>query len=140
MRVTSIESSVNLTYQWLHELKDFGDFKDESQCYSVLRVIFHALRDKLPTEISSHLASQLPLVLKGVYYDGWVPSKPMTEARAFEEFLSPMAHELRNINVNGRDAVVSAIQFIIQKLEPGLTEKILHALPAHIREHVETKE
>ncbi|KTD23770.1 Uncharacterized conserved protein (DUF2267) [Legionella lansingensis] len=135
MHVSSIESSVHKTYEWLHELKDFGDFKDEAQCYSILRVILHSLRDKLPTELAASLASQLPLILKGVYYDGWNPSHPLNKARGFEEFIEPIASELSRINVDAKEAIISAIKFINHKLEPDLAEKILNALPEHIRNH-----
>ncbi|KTD16773.1 DUF2267 domain-containing protein [Legionella jordanis] len=95
----------------MHEFKDFGEFRNESQCYAVLRAILHALRDKLPPELSVSLASQLPLILKGVYYDGWNPTRPQNTTRGFDEFIQPLAEELAAVDVDdAQDAIRAAIQ------------------------------
>ncbi|WP_082636541.1 DUF2267 domain-containing protein [Legionella israelensis] len=133
MQISSITSSVNKTYEWLHECRDFGHFRDESQCYSVLRVVLHSLRDELPPEISAHLASQLPLVLKGVYYEGWNPSHPISKAKALEEFIEPFSTELNQLNVNTKEAVTACMKFIKHKLGPDLAEKVMSSLPTSLR-------
>jgi uncharacterized protein (DUF2267 family) len=37
----------------------------------IIRAVFHALRNRLNHEESFQLLAQLPMVLKGVYVDGW---------------------------------------------------------------------
>ncbi|ASQ44994.1 DUF2267 domain-containing protein [Legionella clemsonensis] len=133
MQVSSIESSLNTTYKWLNEFKEFGNFRDESQSYSVLRVVLHHLRDKLPLDVSAHLAAQFPLVLKGLYYDGWDPSHEIDEARTFDEFIEPMMKELNNLNVDIKESVRDCIKFLNKKLERDLSEKVMQSLPHKLR-------
>jgi uncharacterized protein (DUF2267 family) len=33
--------------------------------------MLHALRDRLPPEIAVHLSAQLPMLVRGIYYEGW---------------------------------------------------------------------
>ncbi|MGQ3888579.1 DUF2267 domain-containing protein [Legionella sp. CNM-1927-20] len=133
MRVSSIESSVNTTYKWLDEFKEFGHFRDESQCYSILRIVLHSLRDRLPPDLAAHLAAQFPMILKGVYYDGWDPSKPISRAETLEEFIEPISREMGNLNVDIRQAVQDCMKFIYSKLDGNIAEKVMNALPIKLR-------
>lgn len=49
--------------------------------------VLHALRVNISVEESMHLISQLPLILKGVYVDGWNISREMSQSNSLEEFL-----------------------------------------------------
>jgi uncharacterized protein (DUF2267 family) len=46
-----------------------------NQSYAALRAVLHALRDRLPVDESVQFAAQLPMLVRGVYYDGWDPSR-----------------------------------------------------------------
>jgi uncharacterized protein (DUF2267 family) len=41
---------------------------------------------------SMHVISQLPLILKGIYVDGWDPNQPLSQAQTIDEFL----YDIRN--------------------------------------------
>jgi uncharacterized protein (DUF2267 family) len=43
--------------------------------YHALRSVLHALRDRLPVDEAAQLAAQLPLLIRGIYYEGWDPSR-----------------------------------------------------------------
>ena len=51
-----------------------------------LRSVLHALRDRLPPDEAVDLAAQMPLIIKGLYFDGWDPSATPVKARTKEEF------------------------------------------------------
>ena len=44
---------------------------DRHLAYVALRATLHALRDRLGPENAVHLAAQLPMLLRGLYYEGW---------------------------------------------------------------------
>jgi uncharacterized protein (DUF2267 family) len=61
---------------------------------SCLRAVLHALRDRLPVDESAQLAAQLPMLIRGIYYEGWNPSRvPVKLGR--EEFLERVRLEFR---------------------------------------------
>lgn len=74
------------------------------------------LRDRLTVDESAHLAAQLPLLIRGVYYDGWRPSTVPVKADR-EEFLDRVSRELA---------------FELQESEEDLVKKVLRALRKHI--------
>jgi uncharacterized protein (DUF2267 family) len=66
---------------------ELGDPANNNQAYRVMKSVFHTIRQILSPEESLHLISQLPLVIKGVYVDGWhIPTKE--RIRSMEEFLA----------------------------------------------------
>jgi uncharacterized protein (DUF2267 family) len=79
---------------WLTELgRELGS-DNSNILLPALRSVLHALRDRLQPDEAADLAAQLPLLLKGVYFDGWNPSATPVEARTKNEFLTLVLHSL----------------------------------------------
>ncbi|WP_167848754.1 DUF2267 domain-containing protein [Methanolobus halotolerans] len=71
--VSNLDNSIDTTNIWLNDILKQLQWQSKISAYQALRGTLHALRDRLPIEESAQLAAQLPLPLKGVYYDGWKP-------------------------------------------------------------------
>ncbi len=84
-------SSAEKGNAWIRDLACVGDFDSQHQAYQVFRAVAHALREQLPIEASAHLAAQFPLVLKGVYYEGWRPDALHVHAGTLPEFYKVVA-------------------------------------------------
>ncbi|MCQ1537367.1 DUF2267 domain-containing protein [Methanosarcina sp. KYL-1] len=69
--VTNLDKSIELTNAWLNEILDQLQWQSKKSAYQALRGTLHTLRDRLRIEEAVQLSTQLPLVIKGVYYDGW---------------------------------------------------------------------
>ena len=79
-------STLAHTESWLRSLMKELETEDEELAYRVLRATLHVLRDRLPPEEALHLAAQLPMLLRGLYFEGWKPSKTPVKRRR-EAFL-----------------------------------------------------
>jgi uncharacterized protein (DUF2267 family) len=60
---------------------------DSDHALRVLGSVLHALRKKITVFDSLHIISQLPLILKGIYADGWELDQPLSDAETIDEFL-----------------------------------------------------
>ena len=60
---------------------------DPEHAVRVLRSIFGVLRRRIVPDESLQLVSKLPLLLKGIYVDGWSICEPLSEADTLDEFL-----------------------------------------------------
>lgn len=63
--------SVEKTNEWIGDLANVLDGGDRREAYRVLAAFLHTLRDRLTIEDSARLAAELPLALRGVYFEGW---------------------------------------------------------------------
>jgi uncharacterized protein (DUF2267 family) len=50
--------------------------------------LLHAPRDRLPPEVAVHLGAQFPMLVRGVYYEGWHMAGKLTKGRSAQEFAS----------------------------------------------------
>lgn len=71
--------------------KDIGLSADSSG--RILRSTLHALRNRIGTNESFDLLSQLPMALKGIYVDGWKPEKSYERIKHVGEFFDEIRKE-----------------------------------------------
>lgn len=90
---TVIERTVEKTNQWLDELASRLETEDRRDAYRALRAYLHALRDRLTVDEAAELAAQLPDLIRGIYYEGWDPSRTPVRYRDLAEFLDRVAAE-----------------------------------------------
>ena len=62
----------------------------------IVRAVFHALRNRLTHEESFQLIAQLPMVLKGVYVDGWKFDTRFHRIKHIDDFLDEVRKENRS--------------------------------------------
>ena len=67
--------------------KRLGTPGDLEHAVRVLRSVFGVLRRRIVPDESLQLISKLPLVIKGIYVDGWNICEPLSEASTLHEFL-----------------------------------------------------
>jgi uncharacterized protein (DUF2267 family) len=68
------DKTLQTTNIWLNEICDtLGP--DRRVAWKVLSVVLHKLRDRLPVPLAAHLGAQLPLLVRGVFYDQFQPEK-----------------------------------------------------------------
>jgi uncharacterized protein (DUF2267 family) len=129
--VEVFDATLEKTYLWLNELAEELGTGDRRQAYQVLRAFLHALRDRLPVETAAKLGAQLPMLVRGFYYEGWDPThKP--EKMHLEGFLD---HIRRGANLDP-DQVEMAVRAASKTLQRHVTSgelaKSLGILPNDI--------
>jgi uncharacterized protein (DUF2267 family) len=118
----AFDATVEKTNHVLHSVEEaYGWPRDHRpQSYDAVRAVLHTLRDRLNVQEASDLAAQLPMLLRGVYYEGWKPAKvPVKMHRA--EFLDRVRAEYRH-PVDGDGGVELLVQIVLDALRLHITE------------------
>ena len=133
--VDVFDTTLQKTNAWLHELMRELGWQDQHRAYRALRATLHALRDRLTVDEVAQLGAQLPMLVRGIYYEGWDPSgKPLRE-RHKEQFLAHVRQELRGEPEPDTERIVRAVVAVLsRRVTEGALEDVKHLLPAEIRE------
>jgi len=132
--VEAIDRSVEKTHLWLKELGDECGGCDQREALQVLRAFLHALRDRLSAAEAAQLAAQLPTFIRGIFYEGWDPSRAPERYRDLTTFLERIGREARLAGPTETSfAAAAAARVLARHLSEGETESVLHVLPAHVR-------
>jgi len=70
--VANLDRSIDKGNNWLADIDAGFGTSDRHFAYRVLRAWLHCLRDRLSVEVAAHFAAQLPELLRGVFFDGWL--------------------------------------------------------------------
>jgi len=140
MSATGLEvfdTTLHKTHTWLKAIMQELGTEDRHRAYMALRAVLHALRDRLPVEEVAQLGAQLPMLIRGIYYEGWDPTgKPLKE-RHKEAFLAHVARELKTPSGPAMDpeaAVKAVFKVLGQKVVEGEIEDVRRLLPKELRE------
>jgi uncharacterized protein (DUF2267 family) len=122
------------THVWLTELMAELDWQDEHKAYLALRAVLHTLRDRLTVEEAADLAAQLPMLVRGFYFEGWHPAGTPVKERRREDFLSHVREFFRNSDsVVTPDVVRAVFKLLKRHVSKGEIEDIRHVLPGEVR-------
>ena len=132
-RPAAIDTTVQKTYGWLRELETEMGAHSRAEAYDILRGFLHTLRDRLTVDQAAHLGAQLPMLIRGLFYEGWDPSrvpKKMKETEFFETFARASGHPA---DTQSREALQAAAHLLSTHVEPGEWLNVLNALPHDVR-------
>ncbi|MEX0704092.1 MAG: DUF2267 domain-containing protein [Planctomycetales bacterium] len=130
----TFDSTLQTTNIWLAELMDELEWEDRHRAYHAFRVVLHALRDRLPVNETAHLAAQLPMLVRGIFFEGWHPAgKPLKE-RSREEFLAHIEKSYPFDFEADVENIARAVFSVLEKhVTPGEIDDVKQALPAPVR-------
>ena len=127
------DKTAQTTHLWLNEIGEETGL-DDQQSWRVINAVLHALRDRLPIELAAHLGSQLPLLVRGAYYDQFRPSELPKRVRSLDEFLQMIAAELTfGRPADTKDAARAVFKVLSRHLSAGQIDKVREALPEEVR-------
>ena len=130
----TFDKTVQESNLWLKDLMERLHSQDRHHAYSTLRAVLHSLRDRIGPENAAHLGAQLPMLLRGLYYEGWDPSGKPTKERHEAQFLARVGEELpRADEAEVEQGVYAAFDVLAKHIDRGAAVKLAVILPQELR-------
>lgn len=129
----AFDIAVQKSNVWLKDIEQAGHLRSRFQAYTALRTVLHALRDCLPAAEAVKFSAQMPLLMKGVFFDGWKMSpKPL---RLTEQgFYAHIRRGLREQpGLEPRDALKAVLSGLYAHIEPPVVDALQLVLPREVR-------
>jgi uncharacterized protein (DUF2267 family) len=131
--VDSLDRSIDKTNSWLADVASSFGTEDRRLAYRVTRSWLHILRDRLPVPVAAHMAAQLPELLRGVFYEGWNPSKvPIKFGR--DEYVARFARDAQIHHSEVPNAGRTVTSTMRKHMSAGAINEALGVLPSEIRD------
>lgn len=105
--------------------KELGDKTDKAKAGKILRATFKALRNHLTLEENFQLLSQLPMALKAVYVEAWIPTREHEIGRKKIDFVEEvLAYEDKNLWPRAEDVEVAlkGVRAVLKTLKKYISE------------------
>lgn len=129
------EKTQRKTAHWIDSVAHKMGSTDSERGYHVLRSVLHALRDRLPPDEAVHLGAQMPMLVRGFYYEGWHPAGKPEHYRHKAEFLAHIARDVPDLDPAQRERAASAVfSLLSEELSGSQADHVRHALPAEVRD------
>jgi uncharacterized protein (DUF2267 family) len=128
----ALETTVQKTHGWISGVARTSRLS-QRDAYRVLRAVLHTLRDRLPVNDAAHLAAELPMLLRGLFFEGWRPSEvPIRLDR--DQFMAAVgAKVFSNQLIDPVRVTRDVFQVMSEFITPGEVEKLRSILPADLR-------
>lgn len=133
LTISQLESATQQTQEWLNDLASRPPFENQEQAYSHLRAVLHAVRDRLTAEEVTHLGSQLPMVVRGFYFEGWRPAEAPNDFETPNEFYEHARRSLGGATAAGQldlaTTTRTVLEFLTDHVDPGEIRHVRTQLP-----------
>lgn len=111
---------------------------DRQRAWHALRGVLHALRDRIPPAEASDLGAQLPLLIRGLYYDGFRAGRVPSTYRTLDEFLAEVRRQWRTgpaqeLPIDSERACHAVFACLDRFVTQGEIRHVVAALPEEVR-------
>lgn len=130
----TFQEAVTRSEEWLRDLAQTLRTLDDRQTLRALRAGLHALRDRLPAPEVVDLGAQLPMLIRGLYYEGWRFANNPGEIRTRAQIVERVRNNLRDPRLDPEDVLQSVIRVLALHVSTGQLEDMVGVLPKPIAE------
>jgi len=118
---------------WMKDLERSLGAEDPQTAYQACRAVLHAVRDQLSPEESSHLTSPLPLLIRGIYFEGWNPASNKPPAQNATEFFQLVMAYHGEMAILDAETMTEAVLFMLAvKVSASDLRSIKSMLPPYL--------
>jgi len=130
----SISHTVQLTQEWLRQVESNAGLANETEALSVLRAVLHQLRDRLSVEEAAQFSAQLPLLLRGIFFEGWQPAHvPDKSVKTRQDFFDAVTTRLLPHRLPPERMVETVFAILSHHIDPGEISDVIGQLPDSLK-------
>jgi len=136
--LNALDKAIQHTNEWLERLMEIGSFSSRENAWIALRGVLWTLRDRLDPGEACHIASHMPLLVRGMYYEGFKPTGERDTARTPQKFKQSVIEHLpvpnpAQVTFDIDAAITAVLKLVDEKIDKGEVEQVREMLPKDVR-------
>lgn len=129
-----VDRAVREANEWLNDLMQELRTDDRRRAWAALRGALHALRDRIGAHNAAHLGDQLPLLIRGLFYEAWHIAGEPSRERHLEPFLQHVNKDFHGESAAEAEKAASAVfRLLVAKLDRDEIYKVINVFPHELR-------
>lgn len=119
---------------WINEIAKRMKHGDKNEALQALRAVLQALRDRLTVDEAAQLSAQLPLVVRGIFFENFRPHAMPARRGGVDEFLDEVGIHLPRLTARElKRAVQIVFDVLAHHVSQGEVEDVGAILPTELR-------
>ena len=130
--IEGIETTVQKTNIWINDIADEIGWTDRHAAYLALKAVLQTLRERLTPEETADLSAQLPLLVRGIFFEGWRPSKQPVKYDRTEFIAHVRSYFNQWPEINGETVIRAVFKVMAKRIAEGEVCDIVSILPGEM--------
>jgi len=93
-----VDQNIKTINTWLKDIAAELDGVSEEQAWANLKAVLQTLRDRITVNEAADFAAQLPIIIRGLYFEGWHPAETPHKWRDRAEYIDALNRKLEGDN------------------------------------------
>lgn len=128
------EKTAQKSQHWIEDIKMELGTTDDERAYLALRTVLHSLRNHLQINEAIHLGAELPMLIRGLYFEGWNPKEKPIKEKSKEEYLEYFKKYFFNQPEQEIEKILGSVFKVLEKrISAGEINDVKSNLPKHVR-------
>jgi uncharacterized protein (DUF2267 family) len=116
------DETIHLTNAWLNDVMEALGWEDRHRAYMGLRLTLQALRDSLTVDEAAQLSAQLPMLVRGIFFEGWHPAHKPVKERDRDAFVRRVHEGFRQLPTDEPIDATAVVQAVFGLLTRRLSD------------------
>ena len=131
---TNFFHAASQAQQWVNELVEDLNW-NEQKAYRLLKCVLHTLRDWLSPQEMADLSAQLPVLIRGLYFEGWKPMETPAFDRKKRDFVIRVRANMVGDSDVDTDMSISAVFKLLDRhISRGEIVQVRNSMKKSLRE------
>lgn len=128
--ISVLDRQINVAMRWIIDVDEEFGWEDRLKSYQALAVVLRALRERLTVDESADFSAQLPILLRGAYYESYQPARMPVQGRDVQQFLERIRAEFQQTPVVDAEMIARRVfRVLSRRVSAGEIEDVRGMLP-----------
>lgn len=130
----AIDHTVQLTHEWINELAGRLGWASKRSTLRLMRAVLQQVRDRVSQDELAQFSAQLPLLVRGMLFEGWVPGRANTKKRDLKVFAAEIADRMNDDpEYRGVEDTRHVFELLNNRISRGEANDLRAGLPEALR-------
>lgn len=129
------ERTTHEAHEWVNDLAGRLGWSSERDVLRLLRAVLCKIRDHLPVNEMAQFSAQLPIMIRGMFYEGWQPKLTPVRERHAEDLIAAVEDQVGDVmDYRGPEDIRRVFELINVRISRGEVDDVRVNLPSELQE------